>query len=148
MKSWRLPKGVLFYLFIDYLIASLSWFIFILFRRTILEARPLSYEIFDNDSFRYSMLVVPVIWIMVHIIFDSYRNVYRISRLAEIARTFFATFFGVFLLFFTILLDDLVNYMGGYKGYYLAFASLWAIQFGTGENIGSECSKTAGCLRN
>ena len=130
MKSWRLPKGVLFYIFIDYLIASLSWFIFILFRRTILEARPLSYEIFDNDSFCYSMLVVPVIWIMVHIIFDSYRNVYRMSRLAEIARTFFATFFGVFLLFFTILLDDLVNYMGGYKGYYLAFASLWAIQFG------------------
>ena len=129
MKFWRLPKGVLLYLIADYLTATLSWFLFVIFRRTILEARPFSTGIFDNESFRYSILVVPVIWIMVYIIFDSYRNVYRMSRLTEIARTFFSTFAGVLLLFFTILLDDLVNYLGGYKGYYLAFSSLLAIHF-------------------
>ena len=129
MKSWRLPKGDLLYLIVDYLSATLSWFVFVIFRRTILEARPFTTEIFDNDSFRYSILVVPVIWLMVYIILDRYKNVYRMSRLTEIARTFFSSLAGVLLLFFTILLDDLVNYLGGYKDYYLAFTSLLATHF-------------------
>ncbi|MDC0231077.1 sugar transferase [Aureispira] len=129
MKAWRLPKGVLLYTLTDYLTALLSWFLFVMFRRVVLEARPFSIIQLNDSNFQYSILVVPVIWIMVYIIFDSYRNVYRMSRLTEVTRTFFSSFSGALLLFFTILLDDLVNYMGGYRGYYLAFGSLWFIHF-------------------
>lgn len=129
MKSWRLPKGVLFYALADYLTATLAWFLFVVFRREIIEGRPFVSSVFLDSNFQYSMLVVPVIWIMVYIIFDSYRNIYRMSRLTEFARTIFSSLVGVLLLFFTILLDDLVNYLGGYKSYYLAFSGLLCIHF-------------------
>lgn len=129
MKSWRLPKGVLFYVLVDYLSATLSWCLFVIFRRIIIEARPLTPNIFSNSNFLYSLWIVPTIWLMVYIIFDSYHNVYRMSRLTEFTRTFFASLAGCLLLFFTILLDDLVNYLGGYRSYYLAFGGLFFIHF-------------------
>ena len=129
MKAWKLPKGVLLYALTDYLTALLSWFLFVVFRRVVLEARPFSIHQLEDSNFQYSIVVVPIIWIMVYIIFDSYRNVYRMSRLTEFTRTFFSSFSGALLLFFTILLDDLINYMGGYRAYYLSFGSLWFIHF-------------------
>lgn len=129
MKSWRLPKGVLLYAFVDYISATLAWFLFVIFRRMVIEGRPFLSSIFQDDNFVYSMVVVPIIWIMVYIIFDSYRNIYRMSRLTEFARTCFSCLVGGLLLFFTILLDDLVNYLGGYNAYYLAFGSLLCIHF-------------------
>lgn len=129
MKSWRLPQGVLFYAFCDYITAALAWFVFVIFRRVTIEGRLFSTSIFQDDNFLYSMLVVPVIWLMVYIILDSYRNVYRMSRLTEFARTIFASLLGGLLLFFTVLLDDLVNYLGGYHAYYLAFGGLLIIHF-------------------
>lgn len=129
MRSWRLPKGVPIYVLMDYIVATFAWFLFVCFRRIVIEGRSFSLVIFSNESFQYSVLVVPIIWIMVYIIFDSYRNVYRMSRLAEFTRTFFSSLFGTLLLFFTILLDDLVNYLGGYQAYYIAFAGLLGIHF-------------------
>jgi exopolysaccharide biosynthesis polyprenyl glycosylphosphotransferase len=129
MKSWRLPQGILFYAFCDYITAAIAWFVFVIFRRVTVEGRPFSTSIFQDDNFLYSMLVVPGIWLMVYIIFDSYRNVYRMSRLTEFARTIFASLVGGLLLFFTVLLDDLVNYLGGYHAYYLAFGGLLSIHF-------------------
>lgn len=129
MKAWRLPKGVLLYALVDYITATLSWFLFVVFRREVIEARPFTTAVLTDSSFQYSMLVVPIIWLMVYIIFDSYRNIYRMSRLTEFARTLFSSLFGVLLLFFTILLDDLINYLGGYRGYYTAFLGLLSIHF-------------------
>jgi exopolysaccharide biosynthesis polyprenyl glycosylphosphotransferase len=129
MKFWRLPKGVLLYVFSDYLAAALAWLLFVIFRRVFIEGRTFSSAYLHDTNFQYSMLLVPIIWIMVYIIFDSYHNIYRMSRLREIARTLFSSLLGVLLLFFTILLDDLVNYLGGYKSYYIAFAGLLVIHF-------------------
>ncbi len=129
MKSWRLPKGVLLYAIVDYLTATLSWLLFVIFRRIIIEARPFTSAYLYDTNFLYSMLVVPIIWIMVYIIFDSYHNIYRMSRLTEFTRTIFSSLVGGLLLFFTILLDDLVNYLGGYRSYYIAFSGLLCIHF-------------------
>lgn len=129
MKSWRLPKGVLLYAFVDYLTATLAWFLFVIFRRVVIEGRPFAQSVFQNDNFIYSMVIVPIIWIMVYIILDSYRNIYRMSRVTEFARTLFSSLLGGLLLFFTILLDDLVNYLGGYHAYYVAFGGLLCIHF-------------------
>lgn len=127
MKSWRLPKGVVLYALADYLAAVLSWVLFVLVRRMSIEGRPFDERLFQDASFQYSLLVVPIVWMLVYIILDSYHHIYRLSRLTEFSRTLLATLLGGLLLFFTILLDDLVNYLGGYQGYYRALASLMGI---------------------
>jgi exopolysaccharide biosynthesis polyprenyl glycosylphosphotransferase len=127
MKSWQLPKGVIWYAVADYLAALLSWVLFVLVRRMTIEGRPFDERLFQDSNFLYSLLVVPVVWMLVYVIVDSYHHIYRLSRLTEFSRTLLATFLGSLLLFFTILLDDLVNYLGGYQGYYRALASLMGI---------------------
>ncbi len=127
MKFWRLPKGVIYYALADYLAALLSWVLFVLVRRMTIEGRPFDERLFQDANFQYSLLVVPVVWMLVYVVLDSYHHVYRLSRLTEFSRTLLATFLGSLLLFFTILLDDLVNYLGGYQGYYRALASLMGI---------------------
>lgn len=127
MKSWRLPKGVVLYALADYLAAVISWVLFVLVRRMSIEGRPFDERLFQDASFQYSLVVVPIIWMLVYIVLDSYHHIYRLSRLTEFSRTLLATLLGGLLLFFTILLDDLVNYLGGYQGYYRALASLIGI---------------------
>jgi exopolysaccharide biosynthesis polyprenyl glycosylphosphotransferase len=128
-SSWNLPKGVLGYIISDYLTAILAWGLFVLYRRVSIEERPFFWELFQTPSFLYGVAIVPIVWIMIHVIFDSYRSIYRMSRLSELARTFATSFFGTLFLFFAILLDDLVNYQGGYQGYYLSFLGLMLIHF-------------------
>ena len=125
--SWRLPKGVLGYALADYGAAVLSWLLFVYFRRTVIEGRLMEWAVFEAPSFHYSIVVVPIVWMLVYIVLDSYHHVYRLSRLTELARTLMATLIGGLLLFFTVLLDDLVNYLGGYQGYYRALGGLMGI---------------------
>lgn len=127
MKSWRLPKGVVLYALADYLAAIISWVLFVLVRKMAIEGRSFDERLFQDVNFQYSLIVVPLVWMLVYIILDSYHHIYRLSRLTEFSRTLLATLLGGLLLFFTILLDDLVNYLGGYQGYYRALASLMGL---------------------
>ena len=129
MKFWRFPKGVLLYAMTDYVSAILSWFIFVVYRRIHIENRYFYWELFCTKEFIYGIILVPIILLMIHIIFDSYRNIYRMSRLSEIARTIIASLSGSLFLFFTIIIDDLTNYLGGYRGYYLAILGFFGIHF-------------------
>ncbi len=124
-----LPKGVALYILSDYLMAVLSWVVFVVFRRVYIEDREFYWQLFETQSFLYGLLIVPIIWVMFHIVFNSYRSVYRMSRLSELARTLLVSFAGALFLFFAILLDDLVNYMGGYRGYYLSFLGVMFFHF-------------------
>lgn len=128
-SSWTLPKGVLGYIISDYLTAILAWVLFVAYRRVYIEERGFLWELFQTPSFIYGVAIVPIVWIMIHIIFDSYRSIYRMSRLSELTRTLGTSFFGALFLFFAVLLDDLVNYQGGYIGYYLSFLGLMFIHF-------------------
>lgn len=123
----RLPKGVVLYALADYGAAVLSWLLFVLVRRMVIEGRPFDERLFQEANFQYSLAVVPIVWMLVYVVLDSYHHIYRLSRLTEFSRTLLATLLGGLLLFFTILLDDLVNYLGGYQGYYRALGSLMGI---------------------
>ena len=129
LASWRLPKGVWSYALADYGAAVLSWGLFVVFRRMVIEGRPMEWSVFLADSFKYSIVVVPIVWLLVYVVLDSYHHIYRLSRLRELARTLMATLIGGLLLFFTVLLDDLVNYLGGYQAYYRALGGLMSIHF-------------------
>ncbi|MEL7021345.1 MAG: sugar transferase, partial [Bacteroidota bacterium] len=122
-SSRRIDNWV--YSVFDYLMAVLSWACFFLYRKRI-ENIELSSDILQDEKFIYGILVIPIGWILLYSIFDEYRDIYRKSRLATLARTFFLTFLGVFFLFFTLILDDFVI---GYQSYITSFIVLFSLHF-------------------
>ncbi|MEO0726240.1 MAG: sugar transferase [Bacteroidota bacterium] len=110
----------------DYLTALLAWVCFFVYRKQ-LEGDPMTFwEITGDQNFILGSLLIPLGWISFYAIFDQYQDVYRLSRLATLARTLFLSFFGVLFLFFTLILDDFVT---NYKTYYTSFLTLFLLHF-------------------
>lgn len=106
--------------------AMLAWALFFLWRKMSVEGAHLSAEILDDPNFFLGILLIPTGWVLLYSIFDHYVDIYRLSRLATLTRTFFLTFFGVFFLFFTLILDDVVR---DYQTYYRSFAVLFGLHY-------------------
>ncbi|MBI1225016.1 MAG: exopolysaccharide biosynthesis polyprenyl glycosylphosphotransferase [Bacteroidetes bacterium] len=113
------------YQLFDYLAAMLAWALFFLYRKW-LEGIPLGWSSLNDLNFYYGILIIPIGWHLFYALFDDYKDVYRMSRLATISRTFFLTFFGVVFVFFTLMLDDVVR---DYRTYYTSFAVLFGLHF-------------------
>jgi exopolysaccharide biosynthesis polyprenyl glycosylphosphotransferase len=109
----------------DFMTAMLAWACFFCYRKKI-EGHPLDQEILQDPNFWYGILIIPIGWILFYSIFDQYKDIYRLSRLATLARTLFLSFFGVIFLFFTLILDDFVT---NYKTYYNSFLTLLFLHF-------------------
>lgn len=110
----------------DFLSAMAAWALFFVYRRHA-EGNPINSGVFDDPNFWYGILVIPLGWVLYYWIFDKYKDIYRLSRWATFARTFFLTFFGVLFLFFTLILDDFVT---GRSSYIASFARLFVLHFG------------------
>jgi exopolysaccharide biosynthesis polyprenyl glycosylphosphotransferase len=116
----------LFYQAADFLTAMLSWACFFVYRKS-LEGSPLDWANFAEDTnFWYGVIVIPTGWILFYSIFDRYNDIYRLSRLATLARTFLLSFLGVVFLFFTLILDDFVT---DYKTFRSSFLVLFSLHF-------------------
>ena len=109
----------------DFLTAMLSWACFFLYRKQ-LEGAPFNLDVIKDINFLYGIVIIPIGWILFYAIFDRYTDIYRLSRLATLARTFFLSFFGVTFLFFTLMLDDFVT---NYTTYYSSFITLFFLHF-------------------
>jgi exopolysaccharide biosynthesis polyprenyl glycosylphosphotransferase len=110
----------------DFITAMLSWACFFVYRKQ-LEAPQLDWPVISTDTnFWYGVLVIPTGWLLFYSIFDQYRDIYRLSRLATLARTFFLSFLGVTFLFFTLILDDFVT---NYTTYRASFTTLFLLHF-------------------
>lgn len=109
----------------DVLMAALAWALFFIYRKQI-EGIPFSTSILRDPNFALGILMVPVGWVLLYAIFDQYLDIYRMSRLATLSRTFFLTFFGVTFLFFSLILDDVVH---DYHTYYQSFFTLFGLHF-------------------
>lgn len=105
--------------------AMLAWVLFFLYRKKM-EGAPLSWEVLHDSNFALGALVVPLGWVLLYAIFDHYTDIYRLSRLATLSRTFFLSFLGVLVLFFTLILDDVVR---DHRTYYQSFLTLFALHF-------------------
>lgn len=113
------------YIFFDFLAAMLAWAVFFIYRKTV-EGVPIDATILGDKKFTLGIFLIPLGWVLLYSIFDKYAEIYRLSRLATIARTFFLTFLGVIFLFFTLILDDVVH---GYRTYYSSFFTLFGLHF-------------------
>ena len=109
----------------DFVTAMLAWACFFLYRKRVEEV-PIDMTVFEDPNFWYGIVMIPIGWIFIYSIFDKYQDIYRLSRLATLTRTFFLTFVGVFFLFFALILDDLVR---DYTTYYSSFLILFSYHF-------------------
>lgn len=109
----------------DFAMAMLAWACFFLYRKNI-EGKALDWTITEDINFWYGVLLIPTAWLLLYSIFDDYKDIYRLSRLSTLTKTFFLTFFGVLALFFTLILDDFVK---DYKTYYDSFLTLFLLHF-------------------
>ncbi len=125
MKQQR-RIDMFFYGLADFLTAMLAWACFYVYRKKV-EGAPVDTTIFQDENFWLGIIIIPICWVLFYSIFDQYNDVYRMSRLATLTRTFFLAFFGVLFLFFTLILDDFVR---DYKTYYNSFFTLLFLHFG------------------
>ncbi|MBR9921346.1 MAG: sugar transferase [Bacteroidetes bacterium] len=122
----RRRRDTFVYRLADFLTAMLSWTCFFAYRK-YLEGAPISMEMLKDVNFYYGVLIIPAGWILFYSLFDKYKDIYRLSRLATLTRTLFLSFFGVLFLFFTLILDDFVR---DYTTYYGSFFTLFLLHFG------------------
>jgi len=110
----------------DFISAMLAWAFFFLYRKKV-ENVPINWTALQEDqNFWLGIIIIPIGWLLLYSIFDKYQDIYRLSRLATLARTFFLTFLGVFFLFFTLILDDFVR---EYRTYFYSFLILFSLHF-------------------
>ena len=115
----------------DYLAAVFAWFLFFTWRKS-LESYPFTMsDVWADMQLYFGLALVPIAWIVIYLVFDKYKNVYRFSRLSTMSRTLIITFMGCLLLFFTIMTDDTVlkytTYFNNFFKYFVLHFSLTAI---------------------
>lgn len=114
------------YKIIDFVMAMLAWACFYAYRKVISEEVSLDHTVLHDENLYIGIIVIPIGWLLLYSIFDRYQDIYRLSRLATLGRTFLITFIGVFFLFFTLILDDVIQ---SYTTYIASFFALLAIHF-------------------
>ncbi len=116
------------YLFFDFLTAFLSWSVFYIYRKVYIESLEIGYKApFEfTNKYYLGIILIPLFWIFLYFLSGYYKDIYRKSRLKELAQTFFTVLIGSIIIFFVALLDDQIHY---YKQYYKLFSSLIIIQF-------------------
>jgi exopolysaccharide biosynthesis polyprenyl glycosylphosphotransferase len=113
------------YQLFDFLAAMLAWATFFLYRKWLEGISP-GFSALNDLNFYYGIFIIPIGWHLFYSLFDDYRDIYRMARLATLSRTFFLTFFGVVFVFFTLMLDDFVK---DYTTYYTSFGVLFGLHF-------------------
>ena len=123
------PLHTLKYLFFDFAASTASWTFFYIFRKLRIESEKFGYDIALEFSSHYywALLIIPAFWLFLYYLSGYYKDIYRKSRLKELAQTFFTVLIGSTFIFFTLLLNDQVEI---YRHYYTLFISYFAIQFG------------------
>lgn len=103
-----------------------AWVLFFLYRKKIEEA-PFDEAIFQDPNLWLGAGAIPVGWLLLYAILDHYAlDIYRMSRVDTLVRTFFASFLGVLALFFTLILDDVVQ---DSRTYAQSFVVLFSLHF-------------------
>lgn len=117
------------YLLFDVLSAAGAWFLFNLFRKTVIEPAIFGYEIPVTFSLRFfqGLGVLVVFWLLIYYISGYYRDILRKARLLDLWQTFLSSLFGITALFFLFVLDD---YIRSYEDYYRLFLVWFGLHFG------------------
>jgi exopolysaccharide biosynthesis polyprenyl glycosylphosphotransferase len=116
------------YLVFDFLAAALSWTLFFIYRKLVIEPQRFGIEIPLEFTNRYflGLLFIPLFWLTFYYITGFYQNIFHRSRLIELGQTFLTSVVGVVIIFFALILDDFIT---SYKDYYELFSTLFLLHF-------------------
>jgi exopolysaccharide biosynthesis polyprenyl glycosylphosphotransferase len=116
------------YLLTDIIASALSWSLFYIFRKTLVEPHIFGYRIpLDlGQNFFLGITIIPAFWAILYSLSGYYRDPFHKSRLNEFGQTFIFSLVGVTVLFFALILDDVIV---SYKSYYTSFLVLFLLQF-------------------
>ena len=106
----------------DFIAAVIAWIIFFYLRKETENPGITFQEVSIDPKLKQGLILIPLMWMILYSIFDTYRDIYRFSRLETLKSTIFTTFIGVLLLFFTVLMDDTAL---RYTSYFSLFISLF-----------------------
>lgn len=110
---------VALYLLFDALSALMAYTVLYTFRKEFIEpdvfaVRSLRFD----DRYFYGLIFTTLYWIFLYVVVGSYKDIWRRSRLKEIAQTLSSNVLGSIVIFFMFILDDWVE---SYKDYYESF---------------------------
>lgn len=105
------------YVAADFLAAWVAWTLFQSGRGSLMT----------DATYLWGSVLIPLAWLAAYALFDQYRDIYRLSRLAVLARTLVLALAGTLLLFFTVLLDEAVT---DYAAYSAPLWRLFLLHFG------------------
>jgi exopolysaccharide biosynthesis polyprenyl glycosylphosphotransferase len=116
------------YIICDFFSAALSWALFFMFRKLVIEQMPfnqLDDQVLKNYDFFGGIIFVSFFWLFIYNISGYYHYIYKKTIDSEIVSSIKSSLIGVTILFFLFLLDDQVR---NYKNYYLTYSVLFSIQ--------------------
>ena len=116
------------YIIFDIISSIISWSIFYMFRKLIIESQKYGFQIpiEFTTKFYLGISILPFFWLLLHYLSGYYNDIFRKSRLQELGKTFTTILFGTIIIFFSLLLDDEIL---SYKHYYNLFITLFSLQF-------------------
>ena len=100
--------GLIIFAIADFVTASAAWTCFYLYRKFFVENFGFEYDIYQDPNLLSGVVLIPIGWVMLYSILDTYTDVYRMSRLYTIVTTFLHTLIGAIFLFITLIQDDIV----------------------------------------
>ncbi len=109
----------------DYVAAMIAWALFSWYM-AMRAGVSFTADVLQDNRFWYEVILVPLGWILFYWIFDRYRDIYRLSRMTSLTRTFFLSFCGVLILFFVLILGDM---QGSRAQYFTAISVLFVLHF-------------------
>ncbi|HKC34709.1 MAG TPA: sugar transferase [Chitinophagaceae bacterium] len=127
MKQTK-PIHIAWYVFSDFLMASLAWGIMYFLRKYFLGLTVSEDgELAIDDNFWLGITLVPLGWVILYTLVGSYRSLYKKSKLQEITTVFICSLIGTAFLYFAIILNDIQDDNRSYKYYYIAFFTLLGV---------------------
>lgn len=97
-------QGIVLYAITDLIAAFLSWVAFSVYLIEMEGGDATA--LWAQEKFRVSVYVVPLSWLLFYLIFDRYKDIYRLSRFATLSRTFFLSLTGTFILFVVLITNE------------------------------------------
>lgn len=117
---------VVFFILIDWMTATIAWFVFYYFRKTSIE----KVDFTIGESFYWGIILIPLLWVLLYYFQGTYHSIKRLYRFKLFNLTFSASLLGTIFIFFVLLLDDEISgYQLYYKSMFLLFGAHFLITF-------------------
>lgn len=125
-------RQILLHATTDFFAAQIAWTIFYFLRKVLIDSQKYGPDLLieTNIQFYKGLLFVPLFWLILYIVFGTYTDIFRRSRLKELGQTLLTTLIGTIIIFFALLLDDtVVSYINYYQSFILLFTVHFSITF-------------------